>query len=65
MIRGLAIACAVLADMAHHPDARVVIAARIVTTHSRNNAERKEAHDLRQLIEGRSSDAASPQGGAA
>lgn len=55
----------ILADVAHHPDTRLVLAARIVITHSRDEAERNDASALQRLLDKRVAVAACPQGGAA
>lgn len=42
---------AILADVAHHPDTRLVLAARVVIAHSRDAAERSDAHALVQRLD--------------
>lgn len=65
----LAEARRVLADVTHHPDRLIILAARVVSLHADDPVETAEANDLRQLLEPRPfqmvSAAAQPQGGAA
>lgn len=54
----------ILADVAHHPDTRVALAARVVIAHSRDEAERTDASAMQRILETRASAAANCQGGA-
>jgi hypothetical protein len=42
---------AILADIAHHPETRLVLAARVIVRHSRDEAECREACALRRLFD--------------
>lgn len=59
----------ILADIVHHPDTRLILAARVVIANSRDEAERTEAQRLWRLLEPRRSHdcvaSASQQGGGA
>lgn len=56
---------AILADVVHHPDTLLDLAARVVIAHSPDAAECCDAHALRQILEPGMFAAACPQGGAA
>jgi hypothetical protein len=60
---------AILADVTHHPDTLVSLAARVIVRHSRDEAECRDAQALRRLFEAKPQSstpaAASWQGGAA
>jgi hypothetical protein len=55
----------ILADLAHQPDTRLLLAARIMIRHSPDETERKDARELQQFLDARSPASTSPQGGAA
>jgi len=46
----LAEARCVLADVAHHPDSLIILAARVVCAHTDDSAELSEAKDLWRLL---------------
>lgn len=54
----------ILADMAHHTDTRLVLAARVVIAHSPDDAECKDASALRRILDARASGTVDCQGGA-
>lgn len=59
----------VLADMTRHPDSLVILAARVILTHSADTDDRNEARDVLRLLD-RSAPhpaaaVAQPKGGAA
>ena len=56
---------AILADVVHHPETLVVLAARVVIAHSPDVAECRDARALRQILEPGLFAVACPQGGAA
>jgi hypothetical protein len=65
----LAEARSVLADVSHHPDTLIILAARVVARHTDDAAELADANELRRLLERRSLQTnmavALPTGGAA